>query len=64
MCKKLLTIEELSEYIGITVNTAYSWVSQKKIPYIKVGRLVRFDMDKINEWVEQNSVEVYSIEKG
>ena len=64
MSRKLLNIEELSEHLGITVNTAYSWVSQKKVPYIKVGRLVRFDMDKINEWVEQNSVEVYSIEKG
>ena len=59
MSRQLLTIEELSGYIGITANTAYSWVSQKKIPYIKVGRLVRFDKAKINEWLEGNSVGVY-----
>ena len=61
MRKQLLTIQELSEYIGITVNTAYSWVSQKKIPYIHVGRLVRFDIDKINEWLDKNSTSVYHI---
>lgn len=58
--KDLIDVRELSEYLGITVETAYNWVSQKKIPYIKVGRLLRFDLDKINEWLEKSSHSLYS----
>jgi excisionase family DNA binding protein len=62
MDSKFFNIQELSEYLGVTINTLYSWVSQKKVPYVKVGRLVRFDVKKIDEWLESRSVEVYSID--
>ncbi|MDD5496713.1 MAG: helix-turn-helix domain-containing protein [Candidatus Omnitrophica bacterium] len=60
MSKKYLGINDISEYLGVTVNTLYSWVCQKRIPYIKVGRLVRFDMDRIQKWIEVNTVEPYT----
>ena len=60
MERRYLGIKELSEYIGIKVNTIYSWVSQKKIPHKKIGRLVRFDLIEINPWIESKSVDVYS----
>jgi excisionase family DNA binding protein len=44
MQKRLIDIKELSEYIGISINTLYGWVSQKKIPYCKIGRLTKFDL--------------------
>ena len=61
MNKRCLGIKGVSEYLGVTVNTLYSWVCQKRIPYIKVGRLVRFDMDKIQKWLELNTVEPYNV---
>ncbi|MBF0252548.1 MAG: helix-turn-helix domain-containing protein [Candidatus Omnitrophica bacterium] len=58
---KRLNIEELSDMLDVSVNTLYSWINQRKIPYIKVGRLVRFDVNKIEEWLESRSVGVYSM---
>ena len=56
MTKKYLKIDELSEYLGeVKVNTIYSWISQKKIPFTKIGRLVRFDIGKIDEWIKSHS---------
>jgi|TARA_B100001971_G_C18209544_1_gene549759 excisionase family DNA binding protein len=57
MQKRLLTIKEASEYLGISVNTLYSWVSQKKIDYVKMGRLTKFDLKSIDKFIENNSVE-------
>ncbi len=57
MQKRLITIKEASEYLGISVNTMYSWVSQKKIDYVKVGRLTKFDLKVIDKFIENNSVE-------
>ncbi len=60
MVKRFLGIKELSEYLDIKEKTAYSWVNQRKIPYVKVGRLVRFDPEEIGRWIKENSIEVYN----
>ena len=54
--KRLLNIKELSEYLGTPVGTLYQWVSQRRIPFVKLGKSTRFDVQKIQEWVGQNSV--------
>jgi len=57
MNKRLININELSEYIGMSPSTIYSWVSQRRIPFVKCGRLTKFDLERINEWIEESSVE-------
>jgi excisionase family DNA binding protein len=54
--KILLDVRELSELTGLSPYTLYSWINQRKIPYVKVGRLVRFEPKKIEKWIEENSV--------
>jgi len=54
--RRLINIQELSEYIGLSKNTIYCWVSQRRIPFVKLGRLTKFDLEKIEEWIEENSV--------
>jgi excisionase family DNA binding protein len=60
MEKRFLNPRELGEYLVVKQNTIYSWVSQRKIPFKKFGRLVRFSIEEIDEWVKDNSVEIYS----
>ena len=60
MDKRYLGIIELAEYLGISRGTVYVWVCHKKIPYLKVGRLVKFDLRRIEKWLEEKSVEVYN----
>ena len=57
MQRRLITIKEASEYLGISVNTLYSWVSQKKIDYVKMGRLTKFDIRVLDKLIENNSVD-------
>ena len=54
---KLLNVNEMAETLGIKVNTLYSWVYSRKIPYLKVGRLVRFDLTDVREWLKNSRVE-------
>ena len=58
MDKRFLNKIELAEYIGVKEGTISVWVCHKKIPYVKVGRLVKFDLRKIDQWLEERSVEV------
>lgn len=54
--ERLLGIAETAKILSVAKSTLYSWVSQRKISYIKVGRLVKFDMDDILEFIERNKV--------
>lgn len=52
--KQLMTPEQCAEFLGIKVNTLYVMKSQGRIPYRKVGHLLRFDFDEIVEWTKGN----------
>ena len=57
MSERLLTIEEVSRKLGgVRPWTIRSWVSQRRIPYTKVGRLTRFPEAHINAWIAANTV--------
>ena len=51
IAKRFIGVKELSQYLDIRVNTVYSWVCLRKIPYVKIGRLVKFDLKEIDKWV-------------
>jgi excisionase family DNA binding protein len=53
----LLTIDELSERIKIPKRTIYSRTSQRTIPFIKLGKHLRFDPVAIDEWLAYHSHE-------
>jgi len=57
MNRRLINVDELSELTGLSTSTIYSWVSQRRIPFVKCGRLTKFDLERIDEWIEENSVE-------
>ncbi len=48
----LLTVQEASHYLGISVSTLYGWVYQRRIPFVKVGRALRFDPRDLEAFVE------------
>ena len=49
---RLLTIGELSEWLGFTKNQIYAWTHLEKIPSIKIGKHLRFDREHIRLWLE------------
>ena len=48
----LLTIKDLSAWLNIKQSTLYLWAAQGKIPCQKIHGLIRFDRDKVTEWLE------------
>jgi len=53
----LFTPPEAAAYIGITENTLSVWrcVGRYSIPYIKVGRLVRYRLSDLEKWLESRT---------
>lgn len=54
--KRYLGIDECADYLGLTKGTLYVWVCRKKIPYLKMGKLVKFDLKKIELWARGKQI--------
>lgn len=50
----LLTIREAAQYLAVSVSTLYGWVWQRRIPFIKIGRALRFDSRDLAAFVNAN----------
>jgi len=53
---RLLNIQEVAMYTGLSVHTLYTMVSQRRIPYVKMGRLTKFNQQAIDDWIAKNTV--------
>ena len=56
MERKFIGIKDLSQYLGLTKGTLYVWVCHKRIPYLKFGKALRFDLREIEAWVKKKKV--------
>ncbi len=52
----LLRASEIAGMLGITERHVRRLVLEKRIPYAKVGRFVRFDPRDIEQWVQAAKV--------
>ena len=51
---QLLDYQELSTWLNDSVRHLRRLVHERRIPYVKVGRYVRFDPEEIRCWIESN----------
>jgi excisionase family DNA binding protein len=50
----LVDIRTVAEYLGVSVRYVRRLVADREIPYIKWRHLLRFDLEVIARWVDQN----------
>ena len=50
--KHYLDIVALAERLRIKRSTLYAWAEQGSIPHLKIRRLLRFDPDEIETWLQ------------
>lgn len=51
----IYTAEQLAELLQVKLKTIYSWANTEKIPSLKVGSCLRFDLEKVLEAVQNTS---------
>lgn len=51
MAERWVSIDEISEHLGVKKDTIYKWVARKKMPAHKVGRLLKFQIKEVDRWV-------------
>lgn len=52
----LLTLDQVAQILGVSPVTAKIWASKRKIPVVKVGRLVRIEPEALQKWIRENTL--------
>lgn len=48
---EILTVQEASDYLKVTVNSMYQRVARREIQFLKMGRLLRFKKSHLLEFL-------------
>jgi excisionase family DNA binding protein len=54
--RRLITAKEASQYLSLSTDTVYRMASLKKLPYLKIGDRVLFDVKALDHWVERHMI--------
>ena len=57
MITKLLSVEHVAGILAVKRRFVYRLVAQGRIPFLRVGRYIRFRPEAIDEWMEARSTE-------
>lgn len=47
-----VSITEAATYLGVKVDTIRTWIKKKDIPAHKIGKLWKFKISELEEWVK------------
>jgi excisionase family DNA binding protein len=51
MAEPWLSADQIAAHLGVTKDTVYAWIAEKGMPAHKIGRLWKFQVSEVDEWV-------------
>jgi excisionase family DNA binding protein len=55
--RRLLNVREAAQYLGLDEDTIYRKARLREIPCVKVGRALRFDLEALERFIEEHTLE-------
>ena len=49
--EKWSSLEEIAEHLGVSKDTIYRWIATRQMPAHKIGKLWKFKISEIDDWV-------------
>lgn len=56
----MLSRREVASKLGVSLSTIDRWIKERKIPYLNLNGIVRFDSQVVDSWLEKRKVKAKS----
>ncbi len=53
--ERWVAVEDVAAHLGVAKDSVYRWIEERGLPAHRVGRLFRFKLSEIDEWVHAGS---------
>lgn len=50
-----VSVGQVAAHLGVTRDSVYRWIEGKAFPAHRVGRLLRFKLSEVDDWVRSGS---------
>ena len=50
-------VEDVAAHLGVAKDSIYRWVTTKSMPSHRVGRLLRFKLSEVDDWVKRGEAD-------
>jgi excisionase family DNA binding protein len=54
--RRLITAKEAGQYLSLSTDTIYRMAAMKKLPYLKIGDRVLFDIKALDHWIDRHLI--------
>ena len=61
MQEPFIDVDDLAKFLKMKKQTAYHIVATLNIPHYRVGRLIRFKLSEVEEWMNKNKAEQLNV---
>lgn len=51
MIEKWVTLKDVQSYLGVGRDTILQWIAKRNMPAYKVGRLWKFKLSEVDDWI-------------
>ena len=60
MSESWASVEDAARHLGVAKDTIYQWIETRALPAHRVGRLWKFKLSEVDEWVRAGN----AVDKG
>ena len=51
MSEPWVSVDDVAQHLGVAKDTVYRWIETRLLPAHRVGRLWKFKLSEVDEWV-------------
>jgi len=52
MAEPWVSVEDVARHLGVAKDSVYRWIERKGLPAHRMGRLWKFKLSQVDEWVQ------------
>jgi len=53
--ERWVSVDDVATHLGVAKDSVYRWINERGLPVHRVGRLFRFKLSEIDDWVRQDN---------